>query len=159
MKQDIDDRLPSIPLPTAEQQAAIDEEQSKRAKLINVTSTDSQRAFARANAEIASLTEYGIENLHPTALKEYAQALTVVGRYREAAEILQDATLLDIADALDGRTTLCGCPDTTEVTIVNGQPVTKVHSRLFTRKKVYSTASGTWRNLMMCNVCTNLTVE
>ncbi len=159
MIHELDDRLPTIPLPTKEQQAVIDEEQSKRAKLVSVASTDSQRAFARANAEIDSLTEYGLENLHPTALKEYAQALTVVGRYREAAEILQDTTLLDIADALDGRTTLCDCPDTTEITLINGQPVAKIHSRLFTRKKIYSTATGTWRNLKMCNVCTNLTVE
>ena len=153
-----DDRLPRIPPLTAEQLQANDEAQAKLARNISIASSASHREFANAHAVIKSYEEYGIANLPPPAREKYVEALATVGRYEEAYFISRDKKYQELNNVLCGQNKPCTCEDTKDVTLVDGQPVSKPHSRFFILKKVYSLADATWHDIKVCNKCGVMTL-
>ena len=147
------EKAPRIKKPTAKQQAEIDEEQMRRAALLNISMSPSQREFARACAMIKSFEEY--HTLPLAAVAPYADALAMVGDYAKAYELTGNETYKQIMDAMAVRKT-CTCPDTVDTVMENGQPVQKTYSRFFVKRQVYK--DRTWYDLKQCNKCGLMTL-
>lgn len=151
-----DDHLPSIPFPTPEQLKEIDIEQARRARLLSIASNDNQRTFARAMAEVESYRQY--TELPKSAIEPYAQALAIIGHYDDAYKLTKDKLYKDIAKALTTKGRMCKCKDTITFEMVDSKPVEKTYSRMFVKRKVFSTIDGKWHDLMACNICSKVTV-
>lgn len=152
-----DDKLPRIPAITKEQQRLIDEEQTKMAKMSKVASHPNQRALATAEKVIKDYEVYG-DDLPPSAIPFYVEALSTAGRYEDAYKWSKDDFYREINDILTNEKKVCNCPDTTVITLENGQPIKKTYSRFFTRRQIYSRIDNQWHDLKMCNVCHALTL-
>lgn len=158
IKDTKDDSLPKIKTPTKAEQELIDAEQAKRAKMVTITTSGSQIAFARAASLIRSLEPVPYAELTPKAQKDYVDSLSIVGRFDKAYELTGDDTYLEIWNAVQGKAKKCKCEPVVENKIEAGRPKQIRHSTLFVRKQVYSIKDGQFHDLVMCNKCKNITL-
>lgn len=150
--KEFDDRLPSLEPLTDEALEKIDVEQNKRAKIMALGTSGSQLKLARESALVAQLSQ--IKDLEPDQKIRYAEALANTGEYDAAHKISKEPLYKEISKAIKGAKP-CKCVDTTEVTLENGRPKTKIHSRLFTKRRIW--VDGQEKNLICCSKCGRLT--
>lgn len=155
-----DDRLPKCPVITPEEQAAIDAEQRKRADRFDLSPT--ARHLMRARAIVAELDNIPTADMSKRQRSNYATALAALGRYKEAYDLTQEPSYLEIAEAIDGSTngsTECACSDFNTVEMRDGVVTEVSYSRIYKKRDIYSIVHGKLMALMACNKCGNLTLR
>jgi hypothetical protein len=153
---EFDDKLPRIAKPTDEQLKAADEQQRALAKRIGLQASPEQRILARAIARIDELNKIPRTDWTQKQLIRYIEALDMAGRFNEAYDLTGDRKYSELWDAIwKDDEEICDCPDTPDVVMENNRPVEVVHSRHFTRRRVYSLQHDKHVDLIVCNKCSH----
>ncbi len=169
-----DERLPSMPVLTAEQLAENDAIQqalaAKKAAIgLGLPVSGNSREYQRALAVVASLAAVDSSYLSPKAINDLTESLAVIGDFDRAYERSGNKEYKEISAAIkeyEGRPhgvvaiPGCNCPPLVGRALDNnGQPKAIEYSQRFVRREVYVRSQERWCRLLMCNACGKLTVS